>query len=87
VTGLCRKKETELPEWRAAIEALMLVVELGGPTMFAEIGVMRALPRARPQVLIQGVRELSSNPETFSQHKRPIGPAAIHTQVYNGDCR
>jgi hypothetical protein len=26
-----------------AIEALMLVVELGGPTMFARIGVMRAL--------------------------------------------
>jgi hypothetical protein len=33
-----------------AIEALMLVVELGGPTMFARIGVMRALNalNARP---------------------------------------
>ena len=28
-----------------AIEALMLIVELGGPTMFARIGVMRALNR------------------------------------------
>jgi hypothetical protein len=28
-----------------AIEALMLVVELDGPTMFARIGVMRALDR------------------------------------------
>src|SRR6059036_1350929 len=38
-------KEAALPEWQAAIEALMLVVELGGPTMFARIGVMRALNR------------------------------------------
>jgi hypothetical protein len=36
-------KEAALPEWQAAIEALILVVELGGPTMFARIGVMRAL--------------------------------------------
>jgi len=27
------------------VEALMLVVELGGPTMFARIGVMQALNR------------------------------------------
>jgi hypothetical protein len=35
--------------WRggyvAAMEALILVVTLGGPTMFARIGVMRALNR------------------------------------------
>jgi hypothetical protein len=36
-------KDVALPEWQAAIEALILVVELGGPTMFARIGVMRAL--------------------------------------------
>jgi hypothetical protein len=43
---------TELPEavheakeWQAAMEALILVVTLGGPTMFARIGVMRALNR------------------------------------------
>ena len=39
------KKEADAPEWQAAIEALMLVVELGGPTMFARIGVMQALDR------------------------------------------
>jgi hypothetical protein len=44
VTNLS-KKEWALPEWQAAIEALMLVVELGGPTMFARIDVMRALNR------------------------------------------
>jgi hypothetical protein len=39
------KKEADAPEWQAAIEALMLVVELDGPPMFARIGVMRALNR------------------------------------------
>jgi hypothetical protein len=38
------KKEAALPEWQAAIEALMLVAR-GGPTMLARIGVMRALNR------------------------------------------
>jgi hypothetical protein len=31
------------PEWQAAMEALILVADLGGPTMFARIGIMRAL--------------------------------------------
>jgi hypothetical protein len=30
-------------EWQAAMAALMLVVGLGGPTMFARIGMMRGL--------------------------------------------
>jgi hypothetical protein len=38
-------KEAELPEWQAAIEALILVAERGGPTMFARIGMMKALNR------------------------------------------
>jgi hypothetical protein len=32
-------------EWQAAMEASLLVVEHNGPTMFARIGVMRALTR------------------------------------------
>jgi hypothetical protein len=32
-------------EWQAAMEALILVADLGGPTMSARIGVMRALNR------------------------------------------
>jgi hypothetical protein len=39
------KKESALPEWQAAVQALMLVVRQDGPTMFARIGVMRALNR------------------------------------------
>ena len=39
------RAEHDAPEWQAAMEALLLVAELGGPTMFARIGVMRALNR------------------------------------------
>jgi hypothetical protein len=39
------KAEHDSPEWQAAMEALLLVAEFGGPTMFARIGVMRALNR------------------------------------------
>jgi hypothetical protein len=37
-------------EWQAAMEALILVADLGGPTMFARIGVVRALNRHRERV-------------------------------------
>jgi hypothetical protein len=43
------KKESALPEWQAAIEALMLVSR-GGPTMLARIGVMKALHRNEERV-------------------------------------
>jgi chromosome segregation and condensation protein ScpB len=36
------EKESDLPEWQAAIEVLMLVAR-SGPTMMARIGVMRAM--------------------------------------------
>jgi len=39
------KAEHEAPEWQAAMEALILVVTLGGPRMFARIGIMQALNR------------------------------------------
>ena len=38
-------KERRTPEWQTAAEALLLAVECEGPTMFARIGVMRALNR------------------------------------------
>ena len=44
ITKLLRA-EHETAEWQAAMEALILVATLGGPTMFARIGVMRALNR------------------------------------------
>jgi hypothetical protein len=39
------KADHEAAEWQAAMEALILVATLGGPTMFARVGVMRALNR------------------------------------------
>jgi hypothetical protein len=38
-----RSRRTHAAEWQAAMEALILVATLGGPTMFARIGLMRAL--------------------------------------------
>ncbi|WP_091894017.1 hypothetical protein [Bradyrhizobium sp. Rc2d] len=42
------KKQHDAPEWQAAMEALILVAEQGGPTMFARIRIMRALNRDKP---------------------------------------
>jgi hypothetical protein len=39
------KAEHDAEEWQAAMEALLLVAERGGPTMFARVGIMRALNR------------------------------------------
>ena len=39
------KAEHDAPEWQAAMKALILVAETGGPSMLARIGVMRALNR------------------------------------------
>jgi hypothetical protein len=41
------KAEHDAEEWQTAMEVLLLVVDLGGPTMFARIGVMRALNSSR----------------------------------------
>jgi hypothetical protein len=39
------KAEHDAEEWQAAMAGLLLVAEHDGPTMFARIGVMRALNR------------------------------------------
>jgi hypothetical protein len=53
------KAEHEAREWRAAMEALILVATSGGPTMFARVGVMRPLNRGH-------VREF--NPDRKDHH-------------------
>jgi hypothetical protein len=45
------KAEHDAPEWQAAMEALLLVAEHNGPTMFARIGIMRALNRRAERTL------------------------------------
>jgi hypothetical protein len=42
------KAEHDAEQWLAAMEALLLVAESDGPTMFARIGMMRALNRNKP---------------------------------------
>jgi hypothetical protein len=44
------KAEHEADEWQAAMEALLLVAEHDWPTMFARLGIMRALHRNRPWI-------------------------------------
>jgi hypothetical protein len=53
------KAEHDAFEWQAAMEALILVAERDGPTMFARIGVMRALNRHVERVLIQIVKSIT----------------------------
>jgi hypothetical protein len=52
-------------EWQAAMFALMLVVELNGPTMMARIGIMRALNRGY-------VREFNSSRKDTHWGKRKL---------------
>ncbi len=40
-----KQSDQTTPEWQAAMESLILVAEQGGPTMFARIGIMRAMNR------------------------------------------
>jgi hypothetical protein len=43
------KAEHDAAEWLVAMEALLLVAEHDGPTMFARIGIMQAINRHRPE--------------------------------------
>lgn len=67
---------TELPEathtaaeWQAAMEALILVATLGGPTMFARIGIMRALNR---HVSAFDVQMIHKREDIVAQHLHRI---------------
>jgi hypothetical protein len=61
------------PGWQAAIEGLIVVATLGGPTMFARFGIMRALNRNLERVFDSsrkdkhwGKRKLKRIDETVS---------------------
>ena len=63
------KAEHDADEWRAAMEALLLVAEHDGPPMFARIGIMRAINRHVERVFNTsrkdthwGKRKLARNP-------------------------
>ena len=50
------KAEHDADEWQTAIESLILVAELGDPTMFARIGIMRALNRGPEESTVPRAR-------------------------------
>ena len=58
------KAEHMAPEWQDAMQALILVAR-GGPTMFARIGVVRALHRNE-------VREFNSSGKKTHRGKRKL---------------
>jgi hypothetical protein len=50
--------EQQIAEWQAAVDALLLIVELDGPTMMARIGVMRALTSSECSIqLVNATRQ------------------------------
>ena len=63
-----RKAEQNLDAWQTAVEALLLVVELGGPTMMARIGMMRALNRN-----VERVFNPSRKDKQWGKHKLKRG--------------
>jgi hypothetical protein len=58
------KVERDVEEWQAAMQALMLVAEQDGPTMFARIGVMRAINRH-----VERVFDLSRKDRNWGKRK------------------
>src|SRR5713101_9115690 len=54
------KAEHEAKEWQAAMEALILVATSSGPTMFARIGVVRALNRNVERVFNPDRKDLTT---------------------------
>jgi hypothetical protein len=61
------KAEHDAEEWQAAMEALMLVAENDGPTMFARIGVMRALNRHVERVFNPSRKEKHWGPRKLAR--------------------
>jgi|SRR6266403_4763679 len=56
------KVEHDAEQWQAAMEALLLVAGHGGPTMFARIGIMRALNRDGERVFDSSRKETHWSP-------------------------
>ena len=63
-----RKAGQNLEAWQTAVKALLLVVELGRPTMMARIGMMRALNRN-----VERVFNPSRKDKQWGKHKLKRG--------------
>jgi hypothetical protein len=81
------KAEKDLDEWQAAVEALLLVAELDGPTMMARIGMLRALNRNVERVFNPsrkdtqwGKRKLKR--DQMSRHEKPGKKAGLIANIF-----
>src|SRR6476660_5241289 len=72
------KAEHEAAEWQAAMEALILVATSGGPTMFARIGIMRALNRHVERVFNPDRKTIIGDAESW----RGIDDARVGPQCF-----
>jgi hypothetical protein len=74
------KAEHDAGEWQAAMAALLLVAEHDGPTMFARIGVTRALNRHVERVFDTsplGTPEAGAGSMTGARNYRGFDPDGI----------
>jgi len=71
------KAEHTAPEWQAAMQALILVATRGGPTMFARIGVMRALNRHVVRVFNPDRRETHWDKRKLARDRVAPGRLAL----------
>ena len=60
------KAEQQDPAWQTAVEALILVAESNGPTMFARIGMMQAINRHKPEQLNRKCKKPKNGPRVPS---------------------
>ena len=58
--------EHDAAEWQATAEALLLVVDRGGPVMLAETGIRRALNAGKPDPAVKPRRKPSKRPMLIS---------------------
>jgi hypothetical protein len=85
------KSAADTAEWQAAIESLMLIAELTGPTMFARIGVITALNRHIERAFDPFARIIIKDAESWREiddrrsalHARPATPASSRSTRRN----
>src|SRR5258706_4675232 len=65
------KAEHDTHEWQAAIQALLLVAEHDGPTMFERIGIMRALNRHVERVFDSSRKEKHWGRRKLKRDEKP----------------
>jgi hypothetical protein len=85
------KAEHDADEWQAAMQALLLVAEHDGPTMYARIGVTRALRRHEPKAAAvprrkarQGLRDRSIGSISPAPTEAPRCAAHARRSQYRG---